>query len=291
MAVQNRKMSCAELMGSASCGYRMISLDEVGSTNRWLREQADRGEYADEDIVCVTAEHQTAGRGMGKNTWESEDGKNLLFSLLVHPTMVPPRWQYLLSMTMALALRDAIAKAVTTACGDDKTIGKARAGKVTIKWPNDIYYEDSKISGTLIDLTLTSSGIKNMVIGTGVNVNQQQFLSDAPNPVSLLQITGEEYSRKTLLTDIMENFQKLYSLLLYNAREDGTDILQSTVCKAMIDEYHSHLYRKEDYHTYADNNGPFLAEIVHVAPDGILTLRCQDGSERQYEFKEVKFVI
>lgn len=260
--------------------YRIVRLDEVDSTNRWLREQADRGEYADEDIVCVTAEHQTAGRGMGKNSWESEDGKNLLFSLLVHPTMVPPRWQYLLSMTMALALHDAIAKAV----------GDGRADKVRIKWPNDIYYADSKISGTLIDLTLASSGIKNMVIGTGVNVNQQQFLSDAPNPVSLLQITGEQYSRETLLTNIMENFHQRYSLL-YNAREDSTDILQSTVCKAMIDEYHSHLYRKEGYHTYADNNGPFLAEIVHVAPDGILTLRCQDGSERQYEFKEVKFVI
>ena len=248
--------------------YRIVRLDEVDSTNRWLRERADRGEYADEDIVCVTAEHQTAGRGMGKNTWESEDGKNLLFSLLVHPTMIPPRWQYLLSMTMALALRDAIAKAV----------GDGRADKVRIKWPNDIYYADSKISGTLIDLTLASSGIKNMVIGTGVNVNQRQFLSDAPNPVSLLQITGEEYSRETLLTDIMENFHQRYSLL-YNARE------------TIIVDYHKYLYRNDGYHTYADNNGPFLAEIVHVAPDGILTLRCQDGSERQYEFKEVKFVI
>lgn len=248
--------------------YRIVRLDEVDSTNRWLREQADRGEYADEDIVCVTAEHQTAGRGMGKNTWESEDGKNLLFSLLVHPTMIPPRWQYLLSMTMALALRDAIAKAV----------GDGRADKVRIKWPNDIYYADSKISGTLIDLTLASSGIKNMVIGTGVNVNQQQFLSDAPNPVSLLQITGEEYSRKTLLADIMENFHQRYSLL-YNARE------------TIIVDYHKYLYRNDGYHTYEDNNGRFEARIEVVAPDGIMTLMLRDGSKRQYEFKQVRFVI
>lgn len=163
----------------------IIHLTNITSTNDYLLSLKSQ-----EDIVAVS-DYQTRGKGMGTNRWESEPGKNLLFSILIHPTWIPVNQQYLLSMAEAVALCDTL-REVT----DD----------ITIKWPNDIYWKDKKISGTRIDVNLSGGILADMVIGTGINVNQTEFLSDAPNPVSLKQITGMEHDREALLNDILERF-------------------------------------------------------------------------------------
>ena len=232
----------------------IIHLTNITSTNDYLLSLKSQ-----EDIVAVS-DYQTRGKGMGTNRWESEPGKNLLFSILIHPTWIPVNQQYLLSMAEAIALCDTL-REVT----DD----------ITIKWPNDIYWKDKKISGTRIDVNLSGGILADMVIGTGINVNQTEFLSDAPNPVSLKQITGREHDREALLKDILKRFQSLQQML----KDGGTE--------EIVRLYHERLYRKEGMHGYKDANGTFMAAIDYVEPSGILHLTLEDGTKREYMFKEV----
>lgn len=240
---------------------KIIRLDETDSTNNFLRSYHPA---EGEEMTVVTAEHQTAGRGQGHNSWESEAGKNLTFSILIHPVMVPVASQFLLSMCGAVALKDALDK---------------YASDIALKWPNDIYRKDRKLSGTLIENTLGGGHIRDCVYGVGINVNQTVFRSDAPNPVSLAQIAGHELDRGQLLDEIISSFENTYKLI---ADGDYIDLA------AM---YHDSLYRKHGFHKYRDADGEFSAAIVEVQDDGHLILRDKEGRISEYAFKEVEFVI
>lgn len=239
----------------------IIKIKETSSTNDYLLRIASERPEWEGAVVC---EHQTAGKGMGKNCWESEDGKNLLYSIMIHPAWMPAHSQYLLSMAQAIAISDTLAQ---------YTEG------ITIKWPNDIYWHDRKISGTRIDTNLNGSGICDMVIGTGVNVNQMKFVSDAPNPVSLIQITGVEHNVEELLYSMVENFGKYCKMLEQGDYDTITRI------------YHERLYRRDGIHRYRDADGEFEAYINKVHQSGVLQLKRTDGTLSEYMFKEVEFVI
>ena len=236
--------------------WKIIHIEETDSTNRWLRESQQPIAKSQQPIVVV-ADYQTAGRGCGTNTWESERGKNLLFSILIHPVEVPVTKQFHISMAISLAILDSLEQYI---------------GDVSIKWPNDIYWRNGKLGGILIENRLQGGRIKDCIIGIGLNVNQKQFQSNAPNPVSLFQIYGEETDREQLLGAILSRFE------LY---------LQQDVRS----RYLSCLYRRKGYHPYRDKNGAFMAEIGDVEDDGHLLLRDDNGCDRRYAFKEVQFVI
>ena len=239
----------------------IITLDATTSTNEYLLSQTTQ------DNLCVVTDYQSAGKGMGTNVWESERGKNLLFSLLVHPLWLGIQKQYLMSMVQAVSLWEALSDYV-----ENPTL-------LTIKWPNDIYYKDCKLSGTRIDLNLQGMKIQDMVIGTGVNVNQLQFTGTAPNPVSLSQISGLTYSLSQILSSIIDAFERNYALLRSGAEQ------------YIIRCYHEHLYRRVGMYRYRDIHGEFQAEMVGVASNGILTLRRADGTLSKYEFKELSIVL
>ena len=230
--------------------WSIIHIDETDSTNRWLKENGS-------ERMAVVADYQTAGRGCGTNTWESERGKNLLFSLLIHPAVVPAVKQFRISMAISLAILDTLEQHI---------------GDVSIKWPNDIYWRNGKLGGILIENRLQGGCIKDCIIGVGLNVNQEQFHSDAPNPVSLKRIHGQETEREQLLSDILVRFDEYLTQDL-KAR------------------YLSRLYRRKGFHPYADKEGAFMAEIIDVEDDGHLLLRDDNGHDRRYAFKEVQFVI
>ena len=238
--------------------WNIIHIDETDSTNRWLREWAEQHPEPPVPVpVCVVADYQTAGRGCGTNHWESERGQNLLFSVMLHPREVAASRQFHISMAVSIAISDALEQYI---------------GDVSIKWPNDIYWQNGKISGILIEHTLQGSFIKDSIVGVGLNVNQQRFLSDAPNPVSLWQITGHETDREALLHDILQRIERLTA-------ED------------VRSRYLAKLYRRKGFHPYTDGQGAFMAEITGVENDGRLLLRDDNGQERRYAFKEVQFVI
>ena len=238
---------------------KIIRLSETDSTNHYLRQCVE----GDEEVV-VTTDFQTAGRGQGTNTWESERGQNLLFSMRVGGQGVAVARQFLLSMAHALAVHEALSR---------------HTGNVSIKWPNDIYWLDKKIAGTLIEVNVGRQGISSLLIGTGINVNQEVFRSDAPNPVSLRQIVGHSVDREQLLHDIMESQQKYQRMLAAGEY------------KQIVGSYHERLYRREGYHPYRDAQGPFEARLERVADDGRLLLIDKDGRHREYRFKEVQFII
>lgn len=238
-----------------------IRLDEVDSTNTYLRNLEP---LPDADVVAVTAGHQTAGRGMGSNRWESEDGQNLLFSVLIRPEGVPVAHQFVLSMAEALAVKDAL---------------DPLADGMSLKWPNDVYWHDRKISGTLIETSLSGKFVKDCIFGTGVNINQREFCSDAPNPVSLWQITGRDTDINAVLEKALEAFEGYYSMVLAGEYDRVAQL------------YHEALYRRTGMHAYSDSNGRFMASIVRVGHDGRLVLRDEARRERSYAFKEVNYII
>ena len=241
--------------------YTLVKLDTTDSTNEYLRHYTPA---EGEAMTVAVSRYQTAGRGQGGNKWESEAGKNLLFSVLTHPVSVPARRQFVLSMAAALALRDVLA---------------AITGGITLKWPNDVYWNDLKISGTLIETRLSGESITACITGTGVNVNQRIFRSGAPNPVSMVNITGRETDIGRLLADIMQAFCTYYD----------------KACRGeyayISDRYHEALYRRTGVYEYADAQGTFAAETIGVDDNGRLLLRRADGSVKAYGFKEVKFII
>lgn len=242
----------------AKAEWKIIHIDETDSTNRWLKDWlVAESEMKAKNYLVVVTEYQTAGRGCGSNTWESERGKNLTFSVLIRPQDMPASLQFHISMAMSLAICEALGTMV---------------GDLSIKWPNDIYWRDSKIAGMLIEHTLVGAYVKDSIIGVGLNVNQRVFHSDAPNPVSLWQISGHETDRSQLLHSILEAFEQY--LLQDNIRE----------------KYLIQLYRRRDFYPYCDKNGAFMARIITVEPDGQLLLCDEEGHERRYFFKEVRFI-
>lgn len=240
---------------------KIIRLKEVDSTNTFLK---NLDTYDEDALTVAVADYQTAGRGQGVHTWESEPGKNLLFSMMMCPKWVPLRQQFLLSEAGALAVKDAL---------DSYTDG------ITLKWPNDVYWYDKKISGTLIETAIDSKGIKRCIFGIGIDVNQIEFHSDAPNPVSLAQILGHEVDREEVLQKVIEAFCKYYELL---RRADYMDV--SGI-------YHLSLYRRKGYHWYEDKDGKFEGAFVEVEDDGHLILHDKKGVIRSYAFGEIKFLI
>ncbi len=235
--------------------WKIIHIDETDSTNQWLKDYYSKEPGRKGESVAVVADYQTAGRGCGTNRWESERGKNLLFSLMIHPEDLPANKQFQISMAISLAIVDALGQLI---------------GDLSIKWPNDIYWRNGKLAGILIENTLKGNLIKDSIIGVGLNVNQREFHSDAPNPVSLWQITGQETDREQLLKDIL------------NRQDFRVDLKEC---------YMKLLYRRKGFHPYTDKDGVFMAEIAGVEDDGHLLLIDEDGKERRYAFKEVTFII
>ena len=239
--------------------FKVIHIDETDSTNRWLRDYAlsqPEGDYV------IVSEYQTAGRGCGTNSWESERGKNLTFSLLIHPTEITADCQFRISEAVSLALCETLDGYVT-----DR--------QVSVKWPNDIYVDDCKICGMLIENRLRGRLMTDSIIGIGLNVNQREFFSDAPNPVSLVQLLGHEVALEPLLQAFL---QKLEPMLQMDPE---------TLGKA----YRERLYRREGEHEYRDGKGLFRAKLLNVLDDGRLVLLDTEGTARIYAFKEVQFVF
>ena len=150
--------------------YPLIALERTDSTNRYLNELCDTSLQPVAELTTVCADYQTAGKGQRGNSWEAAEGRNLLFSFVLYPTFLEAGRQFILSQVISLSIKEAL---------DGLVEG------VSIKWPNDIYWQEKKLCGILIENDLQGRYIGRSVAGVGLNVNQERFLSDAPNPVSL----------------------------------------------------------------------------------------------------------
>lgn len=214
--------------------------------------------------VVVETDFQTKGRGQKGNHWESRRAENLLYSIGVSPSGMSAHASFLLLEAASLAIFRSLSEKVKG---------------LSVKWPNDIYINDRKLSGTLIENEIQRGCIVHSVLGTGINVNQETFSPELPNPVSLCQALGKKIDRQSLFEEIVENFRELYRGVL-----DGNGA-------AIHEQYVGALYRRTGYYPYQDDKETFSARIVTVEPDGRLVLEDTQGQRRSYAFKEVKYIL
>lgn len=240
----------------------LIHLSETESTNQYLSNLLRKEELV--EGTTIVADLQTAGKGQGDSFWESEKGKNLTFSIVLYPDFLEAQDQFLISQFISLAIIDTIS---------------SRIKNTSIKWPNDIYVDDKKIAGILIENVLCGKNIESSVIGIGLNVNQDVFLSDAPNPISLKQLTNEHFDLTLLLEEIRGNIFKRYMQVI------------NEKIPTIGSEYLSRLYRKNGLFKYQENNCIFEARIYTVSPLGELVLETSNGEIKVVGFKEIDFIL
>lgn len=243
-------------------GYQIQFIPETDSTNAEARRMIQHGYNGHKLLIWTDFQH--AGRGQRTNHWESEKAKNLLFTLCVQPSFLLARQQFLLSEAVSLAV-----------CTTFNTIHPG----FTIKWPNDIYHQENKVCGILIEQVLQSTHISQSLIGIGININQTIFRSDAPNPTSLSIITHKEHSRHAILEQFLEHFCHYYQLL------------ENQRYQQLQQAYHEHLFRSSGPHLFKDEKGVFEAYIQRVEDSGQLILLTSEGQQRSYTFKEVKYIF
>lgn len=249
------------------------------STNTLLKELLAKGEWPEGERFLYTG-FQTAGRGQAGNGWESEEGKNLLCSILL-----PPRKDlFYLNVLVSVAVHKVIRSLLFERSG---LLSLSEA--VSIKWPNDIYYGDKKIAGILIENAILGNEVKYSIAGIGLNVNQTTFVSSAPNPVSLKLISGKETDIDALMQALMAQIEALEAI-------DEAQIWAY---------YREHLYRREGLWPFVEREvstaptmnadrkteGVFLAKIENVRTNGEIELRDQAGNLRTYHFKQVRYVL
>lgn len=239
-----------------------IFLTEVESTNNYanqlvLSKAAEHG-------TVVLAQHQNKGKGQQGNSWESEAGKNLLASIVLFPNFLFAAKQFYLSKIASLAILDFL---------------KTETDGIAIKWPNDIYFENKKVAGILIENAIKGQNLSSTIIGIGLNLNQEIFISNAPNPVSLKEITDKNYNIELVAKIISENIMNWYRKL-----ESGDlDEIDST--------YFNQLFRANEWAMYAKNGKQFEARIIGIGEFGQLILEQRNGEHSKFMFKEVEFVI
>ena len=265
--------------------YQIVRLATVDSTNRHARDEAaalwkNRGTC---DFAVVTAGHQTAGRGQRGNTWNSNAGENLLFSILVRPgRSLEVKKQFLLSQAVSIALHDAM---------------KCYGIDTQLKWPNDIYVGNRKLAGILLELDYAGTFVEQAIIGIGLNVNQTHFPPMDKVPVSMKMLWEAEWEKRNaerekqrekqredfilddVLATVLDFFEHYYAELRYGNRE------------AIAAEYKERLLGINTQHTFIDKNGCFEGVIRGVEDDGHLIIHRKDGSTGRYAFKEVEITL
>ena len=245
----------------------IISLATVDSTNRYMRDNASElwSKHGESGFVVVTAGHQTAGRGQRGNTWNSNAGENLLFSILARPgETLQVSKQFILSQAVALSIHDAM---------------KCYGIDTQLKWPNDIYAGNRKLAGILLELDYSGAFVEQAIIGIGLNVNQEGFPPMDRVPVSMKMLWKRDFILDDVLATILDLFEHYYTEMRFGNRD------------AIAAEYKRVLLGMNERHTFIDRDGRFDAVIQDIESDGHLILRRNDGSTGRYAFKEVEMVL
>lgn len=252
-------------MGRNRDDVKIIRIGECDSTNSWIAHYVRHAPPSASSAILVgVADRQTAGRGQGSNSWESEPGKNLTMSLHFRPKALKAERQFVVLEGAALSIHEAL----------------PTPDAFTIKWPNDIYWHDKKLSGTLSECAISRGMVAECIVGIGINVNQKTFRSNAPNPISLINITGRGGDREAVMWAIIDGMLKYL------------DLMDRGLYKEIDKAYRERLFRREGVHRFRDKEGEFLATIEDITPFGHLVLRPKPrGALREYAFKEVEFII
>ncbi|SQH73721.1 Bifunctional protein BirA [Porphyromonas crevioricanis] len=246
--------------------HRLFHFDSLPSTNTYIRDELARGvRYSSPTTIVVDA--QPGGRGQQGNTWYTPRGENITLTTYLE-TNLKATEQFFISELVALVALETV-----------KTY-LPESDKLSLKWPNDLYYGDRKLGGILIEHSITGDGLDYSLLGVGINVNETSFPTNLPNPISIRQISGYSHDITTLVEHYCQTLD-LYVAMLETAK--GLDCLHQ--------EYLCHLYRREGYHPYVGGGSQFFARIERVLPNGLICLEEEGGQRRMFAFKELQFVL
>ena len=247
--------------------YDIIWLQNVDSTN----EEARRRFSECDNLSVLSAVSQTSGKGQRGNSWTSEPGANLTFSIILKDGYrIKAYDQFVLSEITALSVTDFL-----SVHGIDSSI----------KWPNDIYVDKKKICGILVENSLRGGFVSSSTIGIGLNINQRNFDVNLPNPTSMIleDNIGKHYDIVTCLEEFMEIFEG------YVTRFLETDDHRQELRR----KYLSKMWRKDEIHRYirTSDGGAFYGIIRDVSEVGHLILENNEGELMEFAFKEISYII
>lgn len=245
--------------------FDILHVNAVDSTNAYAFELIDSSNC--EEGTVVWAADQYAGKGHGGNSWESQNNKNLTISVVLRPSFILPEDQFVITQIVSMAILNLLR-------------GRLLIKNVCVKWPNDIFIGDRKVAGILIQNTIKGNFIDYSVIGIGLNVNQESFQSDAPNPCSIIQYVKESYNLELLLKYLLQEINKLYIASLSPQFLEQLDQL-----------YRKNMYRYNKLSDFSKAGNEFKGKIIGIGDYGKLKIALTNGEIEHYGFKEIEFVL
>ncbi|MEQ8364127.1 MAG: biotin--[acetyl-CoA-carboxylase] ligase [Cyclobacteriaceae bacterium] len=239
-------------------GKKLVFVPECHSTNSVVLELSQKQDLLEGTILITN--HQSRGRGQQGNAWISEQGKNLTFSIVLKPSFLSIKDQFLLNMVVSLGVKDFVQSKLSN--------------PVCVKWPNDVLLEERKVCGILIENQIQGAGFTNSVIGIGLNINQKGFRLN--NAVSLAMATGENYALQVVLEELCGHLEKWYMVLKLNGRD-------------RVREYYLRaLFGLGERRIFSSNEREFAGVIQGVDDYGRLIIK-ENGKTHHFNNKEVQF--
>ena len=242
---------------------KIINIDECISTNSYLKDfisQKDDGES-----YVIKTDFQSVGKGQGSNIWESETAKNLMFSFNSINHGLEAVNQFYITAIVSCSVCDIISEYLPN-------------NDVKIKWPNDIYIGNKKVAGILIENDVLNNEIVESIIGIGININQEVFKSDAPNPISLINILKKEIDLNEVLNIFINKFDKNYNLL----KDDEYNKIR--------EDYLKKLFRINEEHLFIIDDTQVKGMIVGIDEYGFLQIEINENI-KSFDIKEVKYIF
>lgn len=245
------KVEIESRMQTKWVGRNLVFHKETGSTNIDAKELAEKGEAAG---AVVVADMQTAGRGRRGRGWVSPAGKDIYMTILLRPQCRPEKAS-VLTLVMALAVRKAISEQIPQKC--------------SIKWPNDIVVHGKKVCGILTEMSAELDGIHYVVIGAGINVNQESLVEEIQNTATTLRIeSGQQINRATLVARVLYYFEKYYAIF-----EENWDFCD------LVEEYNQFLVNRDREVCVLDPQGAFKGIARGINEKGELLVERENDGE------------
>ncbi|WP_255036841.1 biotin--[acetyl-CoA-carboxylase] ligase [Lacihabitans soyangensis] len=242
-------------------GKNLIFLPSCHSTNDIANEIIQNKEFIDGTVILT--DHQTAGRGQRGNAWESNIGQNILMSLIVKTTFLSLEKSFDLSITVAVSVLEAL-----------QTLG---IQNTSIKWPNDLYINEKKTGGILIENSISGNKMSHSIVGIGINVNQTKFENIRATSLCL-ELKQEQVSREIIVEKICESI------------ESNLELLKSGSFKKIKEKYLLNLFGKDQLRVFKSEKGIFEGEIVGISDQGHLKIISQN-EEKYYNIKEIEYLF
>lgn len=245
--------------------FDILAFDSLASTNLYFMENETMHNLPEGTVVL--AKHQTNGIGQSGNSWSSEEGKNLTFSVMLRPTFLPVAAQFELHKVLSVAVCTTLQQILSER--DD----------IRIKWPNDIYVGNCKICGMLVNNKISGNLYTFAVAGIGLNVNQTAFDPSLPNPTSLKTVTGKDFETFDVLQALLREIGIWYQKL----KLGETSEINQNYMKNMLN-----LGQQKSYHYHNDTIG---ATITGIDKFGHLQLQTADNKAITCNIKEIQYIF